>query len=131
MFSCLASLAYEILKYLAIKNLLRYIPQFIYYHRGTEITEMNRNRMLEQLRAISQWDFIVIGGGASGLGTAVDAASRGYSTLLLEQGDFAQGTSSRSTKLIHGGIRYLPQGKFLFVRKALQERMLLVQNAPH
>ncbi|MGH7454561.1 MAG: FAD-dependent oxidoreductase, partial [bacterium] len=69
---------------------------------------MNRNDMLKTIKASPhQWDFIIIGGGATGLGTAVDSASRGYKTLLLEQHDFAKGTSSRSTKLIHGGVRYL------------------------
>lgn len=77
------------------------------------------------------WDIIVIGGGATGLGAAVDAASRGYRTLLLEQGDFACGTSSRSTKLIHGGVRYLQQGDLALVREALRERHFLLQNAPH
>lgn len=79
----------------------------------------------------SPWDVLVIGGGATGLGTALDAATRGYRTLLLEQGDFAQGTSSRSTKLIHGGLRYLQQGDFGMVRESLRERGRLVRNAPH
>lgn len=88
--------------------------------------------MLATLRdSTSPWDLLVIGGGASGLGTALDASSRGYRTLLLEQGDFAQGTSSRSTKLIHGGVRYLKQGQLSLVREGLQERALLLQNAPH
>src|SRR5690349_13355271 len=77
------------------------------------------------------WDIIVIGGGATGLGIAVDAAARGYATLLLERADFAQGTSSRSTKLIHGGVRYLQQGNVGLVLEALRERGLLTQNAPH
>ena len=77
------------------------------------------------------WDIVVIGGGATGLGTAVDAASRGYSTVLLEQSDFAKGTSSRSTKLVHGGVRYLAQGDISLVLEALHERGLLRQNAPH
>ncbi|MEO6631993.1 MAG: FAD-dependent oxidoreductase, partial [Mucilaginibacter sp.] len=64
------------------------------------------------------WDIIVVGGGATGLGTALDAASRGYKTLLLEQADFAKGTSSRSTKLVHGGVRYLAQGDIGLVREA-------------
>lgn len=93
---------------------------------------MNRDHAL---RTISDrrdpWDVLVIGGGATGLGTAVDAASRGYSTLLVEQHDFAKGTSSRSTKLIHGGVRYLSQGRLGLVRTALQERELLLRNAPH
>lgn len=77
------------------------------------------------------WDIIVVGGGATGLGTALDAASRGYQTLLLEQADFAKGTSSRSTKLVHGGVRYLAQGNIGLVREALYERGLLLKNAPH
>lgn len=77
------------------------------------------------------WDVIVIGGGATGLGTAVEAASRGYRTLLLEQSDFAKGTSSRSTKLIHGGVRYLQRGNVSLVLEALRERGLLRRNAPH
>src|SRR5258707_5205024 len=77
------------------------------------------------------WDIIIVGGGATGLGTALDAASRGYQTLLLEQADFAKGTSSRSTKLVHGGVRYLAQGNIGLVREALYERGLLLKNAPH
>jgi glycerol-3-phosphate dehydrogenase len=92
---------------------------------------MNRDNMLAQLKETKEWDILIIGGGASGLGAAVESASRGYKTLLLEQSDFAQGTSSRSTKLIHGGIRYLRQGHISFVREALHERALLLQNAPH
>src|SRR5260221_10383218 len=93
---------------------------------------MNRADMLQRLTASSvPWDIIIIGGGATGLGAAVDAASRGYKTLLLEQSDFAKGTSSRSTKLIHGGLRYLKQGNIKLVREALKERGLLCRNAPH
>jgi glycerol-3-phosphate dehydrogenase len=77
------------------------------------------------------WDVAVIGGGATGLGVAIEAASRGYEAVLLEQGDFAQGTSSRSTKLIHGGVRYLQKGDIALVIEALHERGLLLQNAPH
>ena len=77
------------------------------------------------------WDVIVIGGGATGLGTALEAASRGYTTLLLEQADFAKGTSSRSTKLAHGGVRYLQQGDVSLVIEALHERGLMMKNAPH
>lgn len=77
------------------------------------------------------WDVIVVGGGATGLGAALDAASRGYQTLLLEQADFAKGTSSRSTKLVHGGVRYLAQGDIGLVREALYERGLLLKNAAH
>src|SRR2546422_4145959 len=68
------------------------------------------------------WDFLVIGGGATGLGAAVDAAARGYRTLLVEQSDFAKATSSRSTKLIHGGLRYLRRWDFHLVRESLRER---------
>ncbi len=77
------------------------------------------------------WDVLVIGGGATGLGVAVDAAARGYRTVLLEQSDFAKGTSSRSTKLIHGGVRYLRQGNVSLVLEALRERGILRRNAPH
>lgn len=77
------------------------------------------------------WDVIVIGGGATGLGTALESSSRGYTTLLLEQADFAKGTSSRSTKLAHGGVRYLQQGDVSLVVEALHERGLMMRNAPH
>src|ERR1051325_4374764 len=77
------------------------------------------------------WDMIIIGGGATGVGTAVDAASRGYEVVLLEQSDFGKGTSSRSTKLVHGGVRYLEQGNVSLVMEALKERGLLRRNAPH
>jgi glycerol-3-phosphate dehydrogenase len=77
------------------------------------------------------WDFVIIGGGATGVGIAVDASSRGYSVLLLEQSDFGKGTSSRSTKLVHGGVRYLEQGNISLVMEALKERGILRQNAPH
>ena len=93
---------------------------------------MNRDEMWGRLRDPSTvWDLIIVGGGATGLGAAVDAASRGYRVLLLERGDFATGTSSRSTKLIHGGVRYLQQGNFSLVLEALRERGLLQQNAAH
>ncbi len=92
---------------------------------------MNRELMLHSLNESSHWDIIIIGGGAVGLGAAVDAASRGYKTLLLEQEDFAKGTSSRSTKLLHGGVRYLAQGNFKLVMEALRERGLLLKNAAH
>jgi glycerol-3-phosphate dehydrogenase len=92
---------------------------------------MNREQMIGRLRSVEEWDIVVIGGGASGLGTAVDAASRGFNTLLLEQHDFAKGTSSRSTKLVHGGVRYLQQGDISLVLEALRERGLMLQNAPH
>lgn len=92
---------------------------------------MKRSELIEQLQANDQWDLIVIGGGATGLGTAVDAASRGFKTLLLEAYDFAKGTSSRSTKLVHGGVRYLAQGNVSLVYEALHERGRLQRNAPH
>jgi glycerol-3-phosphate dehydrogenase len=93
---------------------------------------MKRDNSISQIEERgSNWDVIVIGGGATGLGTAVEAASRGYKTLLLEQHDFAKGTSSRSTKLIHGGVRYLQQGNISLVLEALHERGLLIKNAPH
>ncbi|MEJ8756315.1 glycerol-3-phosphate dehydrogenase/oxidase [Pontibacter sp. H259] len=92
----------------------------------------NRDRFIARIKQeTSGWDVIVIGGGATGLGVAVDAASRGYKTLLLEQSDFAKGTSSRSTKLVHGGVRYLAQGNIRLVYEALHERGILLQNAPH
>jgi glycerol-3-phosphate dehydrogenase len=92
---------------------------------------MNRQEMLKRLKKVKEWDIVVVGGGASGLGTALDAASRGFKTLLLEQHDFAKGTSSRSTKLVHGGVRYLQQGDISLVLEALRERGLMLQNAPH
>jgi len=88
--------------------------------------------MLKQVgERIRPWDLIIVGGGATGAGVAVDAASRGHATLLLEQHDFGKGTSSRSTKLVHGGVRYLEQGNVSLVMEALKERGLLRQNAPH
>jgi len=96
---------------------------------------MNRERSLArlagELAARRPWDVLVIGGGATGLGAAVDAAARGYRTALLEGYDFAKGTSSRSTKLAHGGVRYLRQGDLSLVIEALHERGLLLRNAPH
>lgn len=93
---------------------------------------MNRQRMLTALQTEhNPWDLVVIGGGATGLGTALDAVTRGYRVALLEAHDFAKGTSSRSTKLIHGGVRYLRQGQIKMVRQSLQERGRLRRNAPH
>jgi len=92
---------------------------------------MNRDESLAYLADNLPWDFIIIGGGATGIGCAIEAASRGYRTLLLEQNDFGVGTSSRSTKLVHGGVRYLQQGNVAFVLDALRERAILRQNAPH
>lgn len=92
---------------------------------------MDRTEALSRIREGGVWDFVVIGGGATGLGSAVDAAARGYRTLLLEAHDYAKGTSSRSTKLVHGGVRYLAQGRVGLVREALKERAILRRNAPH
>jgi glycerol-3-phosphate dehydrogenase len=94
---------------------------------------MNRAKMIAALEKTDQgiWDVIVVGGGATGLGTAVEAASRGYRTLLLEQHDFAKATSSRSTKLVHGGVRYMQQGNIALVLEGLHERGLMLGNAPH
>lgn len=92
---------------------------------------MLRSAMLDQLEETTEWDIIIIGGGATGLGSAVDAASRGYKTLLLEKFDFGKATSSRATKLVHGGVRYLAQGNIKLVMEALKERGLLLKNAPH
>jgi len=93
---------------------------------------MNRFNMWRSIEAHPKaWDMLVVGGGATGVGVAIDAASRGYDVLLLEQSDFGKGTSSRSTKLAHGGVRYLEQGNIGLVMEALKERGLLLQNAPH
>ena len=95
-------------------------------------SSMHRSDMVARLDdRRGPWDIVVIGGGATGVGIAVDAASRGYDVLLLEQHDFGKGTSSRSTKLVHGGVRYLEQGNIALVMEALKERGLLRQNAPH
>ena len=93
---------------------------------------MKREEMLARLEArTTPWDIVIIGGGATGMGIAVDAATRGYEVLLLEREDFGKATSSRSTKLVHGGVRYLEQGNVTLVMEALKERGLLRQNAPH
>src|SRR6476659_8868473 len=94
-------------------------------------TAFKRELQVERCHQVKSWDFIIIGGGATGLGVALDASSRGFSTLLLEQSDFAKGTSSRSTKLIHGGVRYLAQGSLKLVYRALRERGILLKNAKH
>ncbi len=91
---------------------------------------MNRTTSLKEINKLDQWDIVIIGGGASALGAAVDAAQRGYKTLLLEKNDFAKGTSSRSTKLIHGGVRYLQNGDISLVIEALKERGIMKINAP-
>src|SRR5471032_1912505 len=93
---------------------------------------MDRDSAIKQLSTQGKlWDMAVIGVGATGAGIGVDAASRGYAVGLVEQIDFGKGTSSRSTKLIHGGVRYLQQGNLSLVMEALKERGLLLQNAPH
>ena len=91
---------------------------------------IDRAQLIGQLRDSRPWDVLVIGGGATGLGIALDAAARGYRTALIEARDFASGTSSRSTKLVHGGVRYLAQGNVKLVREALAERALMLANAP-
>src|SRR5437016_13185761 len=92
---------------------------------------MDRQHLLAELAKPRTWDIAIVGGGATGLGVALDAAARGYSVVLLESHDFAKGTSSRATKLVHGGVRYLAQGNIALVREALQERTTLLANAPH
>jgi len=93
---------------------------------------MDRNKMLAEIKASSTvYDFIIIGGGATGIGIALDATARGYSVVLVEKSDFTKSTSSKSTKLVHGGVRYLEQGNIGLVREAVIERGLLAQNAPH
>ncbi|HEX2977329.1 MAG TPA: FAD-dependent oxidoreductase, partial [Bacteroidales bacterium] len=98
-----------------------------------ENKQMNRQLLIKQIENSPEkvWDVIIIGGGATGLGTALDSASRGFSTLLLEQSDFAKATSSRSTKLVHGGVRYMAQGDLLLVMEACRERGILLKNASH
>ncbi len=96
---------------------------------------MQREAMIQRLREAAEqkmpWDIAVVGGGATGMGVAVDAAARGLSVALVEAHDFGKGTSSRSTKLVHGGVRYLEQGNIPLVMSALKERGLLRKNAPH
>ena len=92
---------------------------------------ISRSQQIQTLKSTETWDFIVIGGGASGLGIAVDAANRGFKTVLFEGSDFAKGTSSKSTKLVHGGVRYLAQGNVGLVIEALNERGILSKNANH
>lgn len=90
-----------------------------------------REDLIARLAAPHQYDVAIIGGGATGLGVALDAVARGFSVVLVESHDFAKGTSSRATKLVHGGVRYLAQGNFSLVREALHERATLLRNAPH
>ena len=92
---------------------------------------MSRERMLDRAMELRPWHVIVVGGGCTGIAAALDASARGYRTLLLERGDFTGGTSSRSTKLVHGGVRYLRQGRVQMVYRALRERQRLWRNAPH
>jgi len=89
-----------------------------------------RGTLLQRLRELREWDLAIVGGGATGLGVALDAAARGFAVVLLEAEDFAKGTSSRSTKLVHGGVRYLAQGDIGLVHEALHERSTLLRNAP-
>lgn len=93
--------------------------------------KFTRNDSLSTIENTKEWDIAIIGGGATGLGIAVDAASRGYKALLIEKHDFAKGTSSKSTKLVHGGVRYLANGDVKLVISALKERGLIFKNAPH
>jgi glycerol-3-phosphate dehydrogenase len=93
---------------------------------------MQREAMIRKIRDRREpWDIAIVGGGATGMGVAVDAAARGFDVVLVEAHDFGKGTSSRSTKLVHGGVRYLEQGNIPLVISALKERGLLRQNAPH
>jgi len=92
---------------------------------------IDRRQQFARLAEEHEWDLAIIGGGATGLGVALDAAARGFSVLLVESEDFSQGTSSRATKLVHGGVRYLAQGDIGLVREALHERSTLLANAPH
>ena len=93
---------------------------------------MKRDEMISRTkRRDTPWDLVIIGGGAVGAGVAVDAGTRGFDVLLVEREDFGKGTSSRSTKLVHGGVRYLEQGNISLVMEALKERGLLLRNAPH
>jgi glycerol-3-phosphate dehydrogenase len=99
--------------------------------RSAKISAMNRQQLVAQLAKPVTYDVAIIGGGATGLGVALDAAARGFSVVLVESHDFAKGTSSRATKLVHGGVRYLAQGNIALVREALHERTTLLRNAPH
>lgn len=96
-----------------------------------ELLRTDRPSLLKRINTTGTYDMAIIGGGATGLGVALNAALRGLSVLLCERADFAKGTSSRSTKLVHGGVRYLAQGNISLVREALHERALILQNAPH
>jgi glycerol-3-phosphate dehydrogenase len=98
---------------------------------ASPVAEPGRAELVARLKATPEAELVVIGGGATGLGIAVDAAARGTSVVLFEADDFAKGTSSRATKLVHGGVRYLAQGRVRLVREALRERTILLANAPH
>jgi glycerol-3-phosphate dehydrogenase len=117
--------------------LLSFYLFFIIFAKHSKHNEMkiernfDRKDLINNATQVDEFDLIVIGGGSTGLGIALDSATRGYKTLLLEQLDYAKGTSSRSTKLVHGGVRYLAQANISLVREALKERGLLEQNAPH
>jgi glycerol-3-phosphate dehydrogenase len=101
-------------------------------HDQTAMTQtLDRAALLQRLEGAAAFDLAIVGGGATGLGVALDAAARGFSVVLLEADDFAKGTSSRATKLVHGGVRYLAQGNVALVREALAERSILLANAPH
>ena len=100
-------------------------------NQSTQPLATTRSQLLERLAQTETFDLAVVGGGATGLGVAVDAAARGFKVVLLESMDFAKGTSSRATKLVHGGVRYLAQGNISLVREALHERTTLLHNAPH
>jgi len=99
--------------------------------RSVRMGRMNRESLVSRLARPTTYDVAIIGGGATGLGVALDAAARGFSVVLVEAHDFAKGTSSRATKLVHGGVRYLAQGNIALVREALYERTTLLHNAPH
>ncbi len=92
---------------------------------------MNRSQIIADIKNTKSWDMAIIGGGATCVGTAIEAASRGYKVVLIEQANFGKGTSSRSTKLAHGGVRYLQQGNISLVLEALKERGIMRRNAPH
>ena len=100
-------------------------------NQSTQPLATTRAQLLERLAQSETYDLAIVGGGATGLGVAVDAAARGFKVVLLESMDFAKGTSSRATKLVHGGVRYLAQGNISLVREALHERTTLLHNAPH
>ena len=109
---------------------MTYMTYLTYMTFEFEHMNLVTETMIQQLESTPEWDICIIGGGATGLGTALDAASRGFKTILFEQHDFAKGTSSRSTKLVHGGVRYLQQGNIKLVMEALKERGLLLKECP-